>query len=1450
MGTSRNTRASPALRPGWQPIDGRTPRQLIAQVERTAALFQYYDASNTRHGHWNAFYEEIALVRYAALAEIDVDRMKQLFTEELAGLGTTFQAENLGDQAGAWTVIDRLLLVYVQVDHAARIFERLATEIDYAGELRHAITGSLNQDLQEVLECREWLKKNSRYPYEQPGWPGSAALDPALRLRADWWHVPEPPPLDPPLNPTTFVRQLTRATWSTHATLIQLVTAAATWFDRRYETPAGLPPHFALYLAFVRQFAGAQQALNTLPERHLDYFYTEVLKLAPAGAVPDSLYVAFTAAPGTWTDLPAGTEVTAGNDANGVPIVYATKAETTVTPSVVAQFATVFLAPPGAGEATEFYAAPVANSADGLGAPLAPGTSWATFGEEQADLAPATRTMADGAIGFVVTSPTLHLEGGQRRIELVVAYTRPTETLTTIATPPSPPLAIPGCVDYSGIKGWVTVPAAQTTCTLHYGTTADGKVAPLNVTFTVTLGPGDPGCVNYDPKTLGPGFDARAPALRIRYANPLEAFPTADPLVAQAFAAAPVASAAIRVDVDALTPTLLMGPSGTLTTTKPAALFGSPVQPAGQFTIGSVELFRKQVTDLTVALDWVGLPSDANGLRDYFSSYLVAYSNPPDATFCNNQYYVLWSALFNGTWQRIDLPPAPPTPPTTATSAGSAATAPAAASAAATTSAPVTTAPAPSAAAATPSTTTPPPSAEVAAAAPAATPAPTTPAPSPETPAAAGAPSAPGSAPQPATAATPAPPAAPAASESPSTAAPNPPPITSDGRLLFDWKPYPARSTVLPTPSGQLIPNRSWDADVAALQEEWLAAPGFAGPLDPATSPTGFLRFELDAPDYLFGQPLYATVVSKIALENALAITTATKPPPPPPTPETITLTAAFNRIKASTSASWWTRFTDFLTRSKTTTYTFKPTLLPAVQEAGKFPPDVLAAVQATKLDPDTVFQAIVTMLSAKDPVTFTDVPTLQSAITSNLKLPSGAAGEDARDEIIGWFGCLLYKPPQPSKPDLLPLPRPPLVPTASNVRLSYTAQATLAVGASGATPPPWDRLWQVAPFATYPMPSDPTPLLPAVSLGGTLFIGLKNVQPPETISLLFVLESLPAPQLPAVASDEPKWSWLIGDTWQSADSSVHRGTEGFLRTGIVRIDLPPEIDTQHTTMPGGLVWVRAEVANPSAHLRTLQVLPHAAEADWVPPAGADNDALTAHFATPLPAGSITGLLTPNPAVTTTVQPLPASGGVPPETLDQFNTRVSERLRHKGRAVAGRDYERLLVQRFPTVFYASVVPPANAAAAGQITILVLPTVTVPPAAPPPGFVPGDLLAMAQALAPLAPLSAQIDVINPSYDVVLVVVSVKFKTDHSADFYRAELTSDLQAYIAPWIYRQATVTDPVVSFQVSDLSAFIASLPYVVQVGACSVPGWRSLVAPTSPTSLLVSAAQHQITLMS
>ncbi len=427
-----------------------------------------------------------------------------------------------------------------------------------------------------------------------------------------------------------------------------------------------------------------------------------------------------------------------------------------------------------------------------------------------------------------------------------------------------------------------------------------------------------------------------------------------------------------------------------------------------------------------------------------------------------------------------------------------------------------------------------------------------------------------------------------------------------------------------------------------------------------------------------------------------------------------------------------------------------------------------------------------------------------------------------------------------------LTYPNEPWLPQAEGLEVGYTAHAGLEAEVDPV------RAFHLLPFGGYRAVEDPAPfpLLPPIEAEGQLLIGCRGLGTRQTLTLLFELASLVAAggELPAVT-----WSVLDprqpGSLWNdlSAEGVRIDGTRGLANTGILELALPALRASGPLVEPPDLQWVRASVTeDASAFPDTYGITPHASTAAAV----LDDQADLGHLAEPLPAHTITSAVESLAEIGTIDQPLPSFGGRPPETEHTFEVRVGERLRHKDRAILAWDDERLVLERFPTVWKVGVLPardPLGRPAPGVVTVMVVPGPDgrqgVDPTAP---LAPSDLLSeIGDYLAERASPFADIRVVNPSYVRLRVGAAVVFRDEDAGGAGIERLNDELVSYLSPWFYdaERATLGGHYVSE--SAIAEFIVTRPYVVWLetlevrpdppsgGNGSAPAWCFLTSAPS-----------------
>lgn len=114
----------------------------------------------------------------------------------------------------------------------------------------------------------------------------------------------------------------------------------------RFSTEQARPyarPHFALFLTFLQLLRYAQDQLNTLTRRHLDFYYQQVLNITRRPGIPDQVSVLIDPAPDTeQLLLPAGTLLRAGADSRGQDLFYRTDRDLIASHAQIGRLSSVY----------------------------------------------------------------------------------------------------------------------------------------------------------------------------------------------------------------------------------------------------------------------------------------------------------------------------------------------------------------------------------------------------------------------------------------------------------------------------------------------------------------------------------------------------------------------------------------------------------------------------------------------------------------------------------------------------------------------------------------------------------------------------------------------------------------------------------------------------------------------------------------------------------------------------------------------------------------------------------------------------------------------------------------------------------------------------------------------------------------------------------------------------
>lgn len=431
-------------------------------------------------------------------------------------------------------------------------------------------------------------------------------------------------------------------------------------------------------------------------------------------------------------------------------------------------------------------------------------------------------------------------------------------------------------------------------------------------------------------------------------------------------------------------------------------------------------------------------------------------------------------------------------------------------------------------------------------------------------------------------------------------------------------------------------------------------------------------------------------------------------------------------------------------------------------------------------------------------------------------------------------------------------IPNEPWTPIISNISLDYTATAEIAD----------IDLIHLYPYQNTYKHEDITiqpSLLPVFCDEGTLFAGLTDLIPGDTLNILFQFaeatgDSESDPQ-------EVYWQYLDNNQWMDLRPGfevLDDATENLTTSGIIKFALPENMTIDNTIMPEGLYWIKASVPkNSRAVSETLGIYTQAIEAIFTNNTTNDKNRLSS----PLEAGSVSKLQVADANVKQVSQPYPSFNGQVPEENGHYYIRVSELLRHKGRAIQKFDYERLALEAFPQIYKAKCINHSFALnandykndfpfAPGYVILAVIPDLNQLLAGQsfepkvPAGIIENIKEYIANRVSPFV----KIRVMNPRYEKINFCLSVKLIYGKDENYYKEKVAEDIREFLAPWAVGEFNKLTFGQCVNKSDIIGFLETRDYIDYITKLQMYHEFELdsthdnleICPATPRSILIA----------
>lgn len=424
-GSTRVSRLLKALSPDYFKLDDRSVQDLVVATHRYANLLNWFDADDRPDGSWACFWETETLTYLAVLSALDLEQLRQQYDEADRELGLLLESSGPDEPA--------------QEAQAYRTLIGLLRQMALDLEKTYRKLGAIRHPLQRYV--LELIRKANRQDTEEL----SSSLDLLIGLNKAFdndlniedytsfiesdgrWGLPDRAAYGriTALAPTAYPRERLRSIfvklYQAYAALKQRGQQAFDQELARMEKPQSeeyrlVQPHVSLYLAFLQLFRYAQESLNGLVRKQLDFYYEQVLALRPAPARPDSVYLIFTLAKNFDPQkIDGGAQLLGGKDAQGRPLLYETVSDWVVSQAKLEEVKSFYLPKSIYSFNYDPYTPFTEDTRTLIGQsyplPL-PAAGVRPFSDG--------REIPEEEVGFVIASPQLLLQEGRRAVKVEI----------------------------------------------------------------------------------------------------------------------------------------------------------------------------------------------------------------------------------------------------------------------------------------------------------------------------------------------------------------------------------------------------------------------------------------------------------------------------------------------------------------------------------------------------------------------------------------------------------------------------------------------------------------------------------------------------------------------------------------------------------------------------------------------------------------------------------------------------------------------------------------------------------------------------------------------------------------------------------------------------------------------------------------------------------------------
>ena len=413
-----------------------------------------------------------------------------------------------------------------------------------------------------------------------------------------------------------------------YESLLSLQLKASKLFKESIDENSNHKAHIGLLIAFLKLYEHAQDDLNTLSKKHLDFYYRNILRQESHGVVAKNMYVHFQIDENIdFLPIDQGKLIVAGQNDDGSEITYQTEEEIILNNAVVSELKTLFLSRNNYFEYNSRHKLvsgifSKVHCADPLAVVAFNENNdvFSTLGEDQILITDQEKTMDNARVGFAIASPSLVL--GKSKREILFNFSFTTDSIKYLSNLIIDIANSKGVseeevffevfrdlftINYTNNEGWVEL----TDYEIDYP--SDWTLNTIGI--RLNLPKQSPSVDNYQESIHELNLNASQPVFQFLINSNEFYYPYSF------LSGMEITKIDIEVKVEELKSIKVITNQGDVDANAEFDMLGVNPLAGASMLIGNHELFCKRVHQLSLGWSFTNLPSDFDSIEEYYKTY-------------------------------------------------------------------------------------------------------------------------------------------------------------------------------------------------------------------------------------------------------------------------------------------------------------------------------------------------------------------------------------------------------------------------------------------------------------------------------------------------------------------------------------------------------------------------------------------------------------------------------------------------------------------------------------------------------------------------------------------------------------------------------------------------------------------------------------------------------------